>query len=94
MLDHKRIAAADIQTDCVFFSLGSAPRDSLDILQGREHKKILFHNLPFCFLKKSLLDEAASIENTSDEGRTELKLECTQARGYRNSDMFAHDVNI
>jgi hypothetical protein len=54
MLDHKRTpaAAADIQTDCVFFSLESAPRDSLDILQGKEHKKILFHNLPFCFLKK------------------------------------------
>jgi hypothetical protein len=24
----------------------------LDILQGREHKKILFHNLSFCFLNK------------------------------------------
>jgi hypothetical protein len=52
MLDYKRIAAAGIQTDCVFFSMESAPWDPWDILQGREHKKILFHNLPFCFLKK------------------------------------------
>jgi hypothetical protein len=53
MLDHKRIAEeAGIQIDCVFFSLEFAPRDSLDILQGREHKKILFHNLSFCFLNK------------------------------------------
>jgi len=94
MLDHKRIAAAGVQTDCVFFSLESAPMGFFGYSAGKRTQEDFVPQSSVLFPKKSLSDEAAGVENTSDEGRTELKLECTQARGYRNSDMFAHYVNI